>query len=88
MRQFDEYVMKRPSGLQWGLPKIVSSPCRTSSRTAPLARSCTSRRSGPSRFERKASCLPSGERSAWYSVAPLERTRRAAPPPAGTSQIW
>ncbi len=82
MRQFDENVTSRPSGLQCGLPKIVSSPWRTSSRVAPLAQVLSISRSGPSRFDRKASVFPSGETSAWYSVAAFVRRRRRFRPSA------
>ena len=38
-------------------------------------------------LERKASVRPSGDSSTWYSIASFVRTRRAAPPSAGASQI-
>ena len=50
-----------------------------------MAESVRTSRSGPSRFDRKARVVPSGEGSAWYSVAVFVRIRRASPPSAGIS---
>ena len=73
----------RPSGLQLGLPKMVFRPWRTSSRSPSPARSVTTSRSGPSSCDRKASCRPSGEGSAWYSIAPRSSGADGARPPVG-----